>query len=152
MPGGFKVIDAYGQSLAYFYAGTFDLASRNFACGKGYRGFPLRRLCSSLHLPCGSFAFCQSSLIPLPFGQGQRSQMVHDAWCLPSTEFLPGCTDYQRDSISIAAGSWVPPMKSYPGLDRCIAPMDLGWGCSCFYCRKGLDNGVLMHCPCRHQP
>ena len=36
MPGGFKVIDAYGQSLAYFYAGTLDLASRNFACGKGY--------------------------------------------------------------------------------------------------------------------
>jgi hypothetical protein len=33
-----------------------------------------------------------------------------------------------------------------------IPAMNLGWGCRCFYCRKGLHYRVLMHCPCRYQP
>jgi hypothetical protein len=42
--------------------------------------------------------------------------------------------------------------KLHQSSGRLIATMDLGGGCSCFYCRKGLHDRVLMHCSCWHQP
>ena len=40
--------------------------------------------------------------------------------------------------------------KFHQSSGGCIATMDFGGGCSCFYCRKGLHDSVLMHCPCWH--